>query len=129
MKLPRGSMKRSKARIFIMLICCLFIIYLLIFHETLIGNTYFKQRPQMVIGIFSKQENICLRNAQRTMFIAQTREYSHLDIKTVFSVGRTYPRPRRKAKVKQRYHVSKYNIPWMEPSFCMEIVHLVQDCC
>ena len=43
-----------------------------------------KTRPRVVIGIFSKEENICLRNAQRTMFISQATKYSHLDLNTVF---------------------------------------------
>ena len=57
---------------------------LTVLEKTRSRSSSFKQRPLLVIGIFSKQENVCLRNAQRTMFISQARKYSHIDIHTIF---------------------------------------------
>ena len=74
--------------IIIVMLCSLSLICLCILNKNLKVYTSTsmstKGRPKIVIGILSKQENVCLRNAQRLMFISQARKYSDLDINTVF---------------------------------------------
>ena len=47
-------------------------------------ETHRAQRGTMVIGILSAEENVCLREAQRKLFIPQARLYQRLDIKVFF---------------------------------------------
>ena len=90
MKPQRDWIKKNTAGLCAMFLflCSVCLIYLFIINTNLkvytSTSTSVKSNQRIVIGIFSKQENVCLRNAQRTMFISQARKYSHLDINTVF---------------------------------------------
>ena len=47
-------------------------------------ETSVEKKGKLVIGILSAEENVCLREAQRKLFIPQARLYQRLDIKVFF---------------------------------------------
>ena len=84
-------MKTNKIRIILLFFCSLCLLFLYIVNKHIKFLESRKLQPRIVIGIFSKQDNICLRNAQRRMFISQARIYTRLDIETIFLLDEPTP--------------------------------------
>lgn len=55
------------------------------------GKISFHSSRTVVIGILSSTNNVCLREAQRNMFIPKAREYKRLDIKVLFLLDHRTP--------------------------------------
>ena len=50
-----------------------------------------KRFPLIVIGILTAEQNVCLRNAQRQLFVTQAMSYTALDIKIFFLLDHPTP--------------------------------------